>query len=120
MTCAKCVDKDTEIAYLRGLLSLQSLERDEDIKPSDAISQKDVEHVEIKQRHAILRRQLALIRADVQYMNRHIQSVLGWLSTVISSFLSCCGRLSDATVESVITTASCITGNVSKVSKEYS
>ena len=120
MTCAKCAEKDTEIAYLRGLLSLQSLESDGDLKPSNAISHKDVELVQIRQRQAILRRQLAVIRADVQYMNRHIQLVLGWLSTVISSFLSCCGRLSDATVESVITTASGITGNVSKVSTDYS
>lgn len=94
--CADCEKKDNEIAYLKALIALDSLSACSNLPLSGT-----QEILEVKQRQALLRRQLLLIRADVQFFNRHVQSVFEWIAKVISVFLSSCGRLSQSTVTAI-------------------
>ncbi len=105
MTCVECVscaEKDREIKYLKALLALDGIE--ESASPA---ARTDL--VDVKQRYVLLRQQLALIRADVQYMNKQVQSVLQWISNVLTVLLSCCGRIGELTAASVVESVTHVT-----------
>jgi hypothetical protein len=104
--CCECSNKDTEIEYLKALLALNGIQNS-NVKPEH------IKVVTIKQQQAIIRQQLSLIRADVQYMNRHIQSVLQWITKVISVFLQFCGRVNESTASTIVHSASSVISDVS-------
>ena len=107
--CADCAKKDEEITYLKALIALESVGgAGKACAEADTRIRTDV--VQLKQRQALLRRQLLLIRADVQYFNRHVQSVFEWIAKVITVFLSSCGRLGQSTASAIVE----MSANVSK------
>ena len=113
--CCECNKKSKEIEYLRALLALDTLDehRNTEYNPDNMARKMDI--VMIKQQQALIRQQLLVIRADVQYMNRHVQAVLQWIAKVISTFLSCCGRLGESTASALVHGASSVLSNVSKI-----
>ena len=111
--CERCRTKDEEITYLKALVALSSVKAH--CADSSAPSKERTEIVTIMQRQALLQNQLLLIRADVQYLNREVQDLLAWISRVISVFLSCCGRLSEATAAAVVDSATKVGANVSRI-----
>jgi hypothetical protein len=111
--CSNCSKKDAEIAYLKAVISLDSLGANPPLRSVEQLS-RGSKSVAIEQQIALMRSQLAVIRADVLYMNRHIHSVLQWIAKVISVFLSCCGRLGEAAAASVVHSASSVLSNASK------
>lgn len=118
--CSECTRKDDEIAYLKALLALDSMNAHHGDRPQLSASNRGLDLVKVQQQQAILRRQLALIRADVLYMNRHVESVLGWINKVVSAFLTSCGRLSETIAATIVQSASSLNANVSKVKPSLS
>lgn len=105
MSC--CAAKDQEIAYLKALLALDVL------SPGAAAAPGTPDLVVIRQKQALLKQQLALIRADVQYLNKQVQAVLQWITKVISVFLTTCGWLGETAAAKVVESAS----NLSRTAK---
>ena len=92
-------NKNEEIAYLKALIALESIRID------PKCDRKNITHVAIEQRCQLLQNQLLLIRADVQYLNREVQTVLQWTAKVITAFLSCCGRVGESTTALIVDSA---------------
>jgi hypothetical protein len=111
--CPQCEQKNEEILYLKALLSLETVSDD---STSSNLSKAPIslDILAIKQRQALLKKQLLLIRADAQYINRQVQSVLEWLTKVIGIFLACCGRIGETTASNIVESASKMTKHVSK------
>jgi len=112
--CPHCPQKDEEILYLRALLSLETVSYGSDVDKKTGHRSETADILQVKQKQALLRKQLALIRADVQYMNRHVQSVIDWIIKIIGIFLACCGRIGQTTASVVVETASRFDKNVYK------
>jgi hypothetical protein len=112
--CCECENKNKEIEYLKALLTLDSLEENREIDYTKQGKPSNIDIVSIRQQQALIRRQLLVIRGDVQYMNHHVQAVLQWIAKVISTFLSCCGRLSELNAASIVHGSSTMLTNVSK------
>ena len=113
--CCECDKKDKEIAYLKALLTLDSLEENrEETEYRRMQKPASMDIATIRKQQALIRQQLLVIRADVQYMNRHLQAVLQWIAKVVITFLSCCGRLSESTAATIVHSASSVLTNVSK------
>lgn len=118
--CAECTRKDDEIAYLKALLALDSMNAQNGDKTVYSSADRELDLVRVRQQQAIIRRQLSLIRADVLYMNRHVESVLAWINKVVSAFLASCGRLNESVAATVVQSASSLNANVSKVKPSLS
>jgi hypothetical protein len=114
--CVDCSKKDAEIEYLKAIIALDAV-RGEDGGMISKDVRRNVEAVALRQRLELIKNQLLLIRADVQYMNREVHSVFQWISKVISVFLSCCGRVSEMTAGMVIDSATKLGDNVSRLVK---
>lgn len=108
--CCDCGKKDAQIEYFKALLALNGL--DGTLEETDTRSG-HIQVVAIKQQMAILRQQVSLVRADAQYFNRQVQSVLMWIARVITVFLECCGRVSESAASTVVHSASSVISNVS-------
>lgn len=109
--CQDCRKKDEEILYLKALITLNSVEPVQ----FAANHKEQTEVIHLQQRGRLLQHQLLLIRADVQYLNRELQSVLSWTANVIGAFLSCCGRVSEPTAAVIVDGTNKIATNVSTV-----
>jgi hypothetical protein len=112
--CGECEKKDKEIEYLRAVIALDSLPN-RPLESEGKDLSKAVSVVEIQQQLRLVKQQLLLARADIQYMNREVQSVFSWISKIISVFLSCCGRLGETTASVIVDSATKVGTNVSRL-----
>ena len=110
--CQDCRKLQDEVTYLKAVIALNSIKTN---KAGSQSAPTNLSAVEVIQRQELLKKQLLLIRADVQYLNREVQAVLEWIAKVISVFLSCCGRLGDSTAFVIIDSATKVCANVSRI-----
>ena len=109
--CEECQKKDERITYRTALLALNHLKDD----PSVDAPTENIELIRIRQRQEVLKRQLLIVRADVQYLNREVKNVFDWILKVISVFLSCCGRISESTASIIVSGASGVGDHVTRI-----
>ena len=110
-SCEECKRKDERITYLNALIALNHIQE----KTHPVPTQQNVDLVKLQQRQEVLKRQLLIIRADVQYLNREVKNVFEWILKVISVFLSCCGRISETTASLVVASASDVGKEISRI-----
>ena len=111
--CDECKQKDLQVKYLKAIIALHGLKDPHILDPGEGSRKLNL--VEIQQRQIILKQQLLLVRADIQYLNREVQNVFEWIAKVISVFLSCCGRLTETTASLVVESATKVGNNVSRI-----
>lgn len=112
--CPDCAKKNAEIEYLKAIIALDTLGEPSRPTNMEQVNQ-SIDLVTIKQRLKLIKHQLLLVRADVQYMNREVHSVFHWISKIISVFLSCCGHVAESAAGLVIDSANKIGLNVSSL-----
>lgn len=110
--CSSCKEKNDEIKYLKAIISLNALHAN---PTTETPERETIETVELKQQIKVMQNQLLIMRADVQYMNREVQSVFAWISKLITIFLRSCGRLGESTASSVIDSASKVTSSLARL-----
>lgn len=110
--CQDCRKLQDEVTYLKAVIALNSIITS---KSGSQCTPANLSAAQVIQRQELLKKQLLLIRADVQYLNREVQAVLEWIAKVISVFLSCCGRLGESTASIIIDSATKVGANVSRI-----